>query len=398
MSVKKISLLILCLSTFGFYLSIEPSLIKIITAISLLNLYLISKLTPPRILYYDKTGVRLFTILIILILFSFIPAKIYWDQSIGASLISTCAFSIYGLYLILVNSGLSHQYIEKMVVSIGMVTLILFFISFLFPSISIANVTDDTSRGQRLSISGGVYIVYLYFYEYIKIAYGKSNNIRLSILVMTMCIVYFLLGMGRSLLATVLVLSLVLYIIKRGKEKLVSSLLLVGIIGVLVIMLPITRDLISVTHTQYASSTPDQHVREIGIYYYLFEFPVKGINWLIGNGIPSYGKSEYGISSELFAEETKIHLVDIGLIGLYNYWGIIGLTIYVYILSYFGLKKVRLNPSKLSAKYVLFSLLGLSILSSAPLKLDTICMMSLCCYLLTESKHEKNSIVFKEKN
>ena len=135
------------------------------------------------------------------------------------------------------------------------------------------------------------------------------------------------------------------------------------------------------TNEQMSSENPYDHIRELGIYYYMTEFPDKGLNCLIGNGIPSYGRSTYGKESKEFAESTKIYLIDIGLAAIYNYFGFIGLFFYITICLYYGLKKC--NPEYEYCRYLLILILGSSVLSGVPLISSQSMFIGICAYLVT---------------
>lgn len=141
------------------------------------------------------------------------------------------------------------------------------------------------------------------------------------------------------------------------------------------------NNIVNATSKQIESTSPHDQIRSIGYYYYLTTFPDIGINFLIGNGVPSYGRSKYGNDAKDFAENTKIHLVDIGIIGIYNYFGVIGIICYLSMILIFIFSKS--DPNYIEYKYMLWFVLGSSFFSGVPLMIKQYIFISICAYLLT---------------
>lgn len=379
----KVSLIFLVLSTIGFYLPIPDNTIKALLVFNLLLCILLSynKNKCLNLSKQNKFGKSLFLLFVFIICNSIVSAYILWDQSIYAGLISTSPFLLYGLYLILCRSCISKSFIHNLLIVISIISLLLFYFKIIYPSIPIGNITDDYSRGTRISVPGIIFCWYLYFFYFNKLI-NKEISIK-AVVIVILCLGCFILQKGRSQLAIILLLSLIFYIRHYvGRYKYGFLIVFSGLI--IISQTSYINKLVNMTSFQMESSNPEQHVREIGYYYYIFEFPIRGINYLIGNGIPSYGRSSYGNSAKDFAEETKIHLVDIGIVGIYNYWGIFGVVLYVMI--FYNFIFLTKSKSYLYVKYFLAVLAGQSILSAVPLYLAPICAISLGCYLTSNDR------------
>lgn len=388
--LAKISIIILLLSTIGFYMPLSSSLLKGLVVINLFGCFLISLLIKQnKNIRYG--GSSLFYLFISLIILSCLPAYFYWNQSITASLISISSFLLYGLFIILIRDNISKIFIHKLLLIVGIISLFLFYLKVMIPNIPIGKISDDPDRGFRFNVPGLVYTTYLYFYALKKCVnhFGKKNLKYFIIILLYFGIL--LLQKGRSQMAVIAILSIIYYIKVNRMTLYKYAAMVVVIIGIATFNYTSILELVNLTNKQMDSSNPDQHVREIGMYYYLFEFPKKGINYLIGNGIPSYGRSKYGDDAEAFAEETKIHLVDIGWVGIYNYWGLLGLGFYISIFYYFIFRTHSLHYEH--TKLFLGSLFGQSIVSAVPLYLQTIAALGFGCYLLS---NEKSTILKKK--
>lgn len=389
--LAKISVIALLLSTLGFYLPLSNSLSKGLVIINLSGCLIISLLIKKN-KNIRSGGISIFYWFISLIILSCLPAYFYWNQSIIASLISIMSFLLYGLFIILIRDNIPKIFIHKLLLIVGIISLFLFYLKVMMPSIPIGRISDDPERGFRFNVPGLVYTSYLYFYALKKcVNHFCKKNIKYFIIILLYCGI-LLLQKGRSQMAVIAILSLIYYI-KVNKMTLYKyTVMVIVVIGIATFNYTSIRELVNLTNKQMDSSNPDQHVREIGMYYYFFEFPIKGINFLIGNGVPSYGRSKYGEDAEAFAEETKIHLVDIGWVGIYNYWGLLGLGLYISIFYYFIFRTSSLHYRH--TKYFLGSLFGQSIVSAVPLYLQTIAAIGFGCYLLSNEK----SIILKKKN
>ena len=150
-------------------------------------------------------------------------------------------------------------------------------------------------------------------------------------------------------------------------------------------------DIMEMTSSQLESENPYDHIREIGILYYWNMFPQKGLNTLIGNGIPSYGRSEYGNDAESFADETKIYLIDISLMAIYNYFGLVTAIILLWIIIRLLCKQ---GDSQYSyCKYLLAMLILNSLTSGTLISTSEFVFISICAYLLTPLKNKKNGCI-----
>lgn len=380
-----IFLILFLFSTISFFLPLSESCTKLLNYLLFIILIIISNYTLKykRIIGPKRDCIFIFSVS--WVMFSCIPAKIYWDQSIFASLISVLPFTLYGLYLVLRRLNIEKNVLEKAVVNIGKLYIILLIIKFIQPSFPLGAIVDDSMRGSRIMMNGDFFGYFTFFYYLSKFAKHKNRYNIIWLILSTICII---IPMTRQRIILSIVLGLIyLYLNIKGRKRI--YLLIFG----LICSLWLTRsaavnNIINATSNQIESTSPHDQIRSIGYYYYLTSFPNIGINFLIGNGVPSYGRSKYGNDAKDFAENTKIHLVDIGIIGIYNYFGVIGIICYLSMILIFIFSKS--DPNYTEYKYMLWFVLGSSFFSGVPLMIKQYIFISICAYLLTPEIKRSN--------
>lgn len=377
--LKKGALTLFLLSTISLFLPVGESIEKLLTYISyiiLVILYLINgNISIPL------KG-KIFVYFLFSIIFSVIPAKIYWGQSIAVSLIAILPFFIYSLYLILYGLRIEKIFLIKILCIIGKIYPILYLIKYIFPELPIGIIVIDGVRGDRVVVPGEFFNYFLYFtylYRFIK---RPSRNLAFWII---LSLIVIILPMTRQRIVLILLLSIIMIIYNVNKKYLKVIIPSLFIMGGLIISGPFFTKLSEMTNEQMNSENPYDHIRELGILYYFSEFPHKGLNYVIGNGVPSYGRSQYGNESKVFAESTKIYLIDIGFAGIFNYFGLIGLSLYIIMILKFALCKKQARFS--FCKYFLFLILGSSVLSGVPLIPSQFMFIGICAYLLTPNNY-----------
>lgn len=373
------ALTLFLLSCISFFLPIGDLITKLITYASFAFLFCFQS-RGFRILNY--TGSLPFLFFICSVIFSIIPAKIYWEQSISASIVAIFPFLIYSLYFILTNLNCKKDKLNKILIYIGKVYVILYLLKTIFPILPIGTIVEDEIRGNRLFIPGDFFGFFLYFSLLNNFVKGQNRKSKIIWLIMSVLVIILPLTRQRILLAFILGGILIFKEAPRKYKPYIVSIFI--IVGVTATGSIVTSNLSQMTTEQLDSDNPYDHIREIGIVYYFTEFPHKGINEFIGNGVPSYGRSEYGNDSKQFAEDTKIFLVDIGFAGIYNYFGYIGLFSYCWMILYFVLTK---GDKKYDwCKYMMIFILGSSVLSGVPLFPSRFIFIPICAYLITPPK------------
>lgn len=380
--------LLYILSLISFFVPLNDQAAKGIQYLFYILLVSISIKTKKATVYSTNDKARTYSWYLFLfsICFSIIPAKIYWGQSYIASMISILPFLMYTLYFLLLRLAIDKTYIEKCIKIIALIYILLLFVKYIFPEIPIGSIIDDSNRGKRVVVAGS-FFNYFFFFKILSEVKDNCTTKRIILLILSFAAI--LLPMTRQrIIVTILLGGLLLLKGTSLNKKFVISIISVALL-VPIAMSDWTKSLVKMTNAQFESKDPYDHIREIGILYYLTTYPEKGINTYIGNGVPSYGRSHYGNNAEEFAEETKIYLVDISLIAIYHYFGVLGLFALIYIFISFILHRES-DHRYTYCKYLLMMLLLNSITSGILILPEEFVFVSICAYLLTPQKRKSN--------
>lgn len=372
--------LLYLLSLVSFFMPIGESILKGFQYLFFFFMTILAVLYPikPTNFVLDKSILKLWGLFLILISFSIIPAKIYWGQSYLASIISLLPFLMYSLYLLLLRMGISKDFIVKCIELIAVAHIVLSILKFLFPAFPIGSIMEDNNRGDRVMMYGSFFNYFFFFKTLSDIkesfTYRKGFWLLLSFIAI-------LLPMTRQRILAVVFLGgwMITQKVSIKKKFIVVFLAIFLLLGLS--QTNWVNDITQTTVSQLNSENPYDHIREIGIMYYWTEFPEKGLNTYIGNGIPSYGRSTYGNDAQDFADNTKIYLIDISLMAIYNYFGLITTLVLLWLIFSLLRKKgdVRFNYSK----YLLAMLMLNSISSGTLITTGEFVFISICAYLLT---------------
>lgn len=375
------------LSLVSFFIPIGESMLKGIQYLFFFFMAILAISYPIRTILFvsDKSILKLWYLFLFLISFSIIPAKIYWGQSYLVSIISLLPFLMYSLYLLLLRMGISKEFIVKCIELIAVAHIIFSILKFLFPAFPIGGIMEDGNRGDRVMMYGS-FFNYFFFFKILSdtkesFTYKKGFWLLLSFIAI-------LLPMTRQRILSVVFLGgwMLTQKISIKKKFMIVSLAIFLLLGLS--RTNWVSDITQITVSQLNSENPYDHIREIGIMYYWTEFPKKGLNTYIGNGVPSYGKSTYGNDAKDFADDTKIHLIDISLMAIYNYFGLISVLILLWLIILI-LKKEG-DTKYYYSKYLLLMLILNSIASGTLISTGEFVFISICAYLLTPVKIQKN--------
>lgn len=323
-----------------------------------------------------------FNFFLAIVLFSIVPAKIYWGQPYIVSIIAILPFLIYGLYGVLCKLNFSKAQVVNAICVLGKIYNILYIARTVLPFLPIGQVVEDSLRGNRLLLPGVFFCYFLYFQSLDRFLKHQSHKDGFWLFTSLLVII---LPMTRQKILLTIILSFIM-VCKRIRTKYLLAIIpaLCLLLGI-VLRTSVASNLVQMTSEQLTSENEYDNIRGIGMAYYFTEFPLKGVNYLIGNGIPSYGRSKYGNDAKEFAEDTKIYLIDIGFVGIYNYFGLAGLACYLWMVLCFMFGKC--DDRFKWCRYLLMFILGSSVLSGVPLIPNQFIFICICAYLLTPYKN-----------
>ena len=388
--VNRLVFFLYLFSLLSFFMPISESISKGLQYFFFMLLAFGAVIVPTRTSAFapDRKIIRLWWIFLFLMCFSVIPAKIYWGQSYLASFISLLPFLMYSCYLLLLKLEISKEQVVKSIEIFAILHIVFIILKSLFPSFPIGSIMDDVNRGGRVMMAGGFFN---YFFFFKTLSELKSSFTKKKMVLLILSLVAVILPLTRQRILAVVVLGgLMLFRGISSKKKLVI-ILFSFLSFVFLSKTNWVDDIVEMTSSQLESENPYDHIREIGILYYWNMFPQKGLNTLIGNGIPSYSRSEYGNDAESFADETKIYLIDISLMAIYNYFGLVTAIILLWIIIRLLCKQ---GDSQYSyCKYLLAMLILNSLTSGTLISTSEFVFISICAYLLTPLKNKKNGCI-----
>lgn len=372
--------LLYLLSLVSFFMPIGESILKGIQYFFFFFMVILAMSYPIRTNLFvpDKSILKSWYLFLFLIIFSIVPAKIYWGQSYLASIVSLLPFLMYSFYLLLLRMGVSKEFVVKCIKWIAVAHIVFSILKFLFPAFPIGSIMEDSNRGDRVMMYGSFFNFFFFFKTLSDVkdsfTYKKGFWLLLSFIAI-------LLPMTRQRIFTTVLLGGLMLIRKINIKK-----RLIIIFSAIILLLGFSQtnwvnDIAQMTVSQLNSENPYDHIREIGIMYYWTEFPEKGFNTYIGNGVPSYGKSTYGNDAKEFADDTKIHLIDISLIAIYNYFGLISVLVLLWLII--QIIKKEGDAKYYYSKYLLLMLILNSIASGTLISTEEFVFVSICAYLLT---------------
>jgi|GEM_PF-5300959 len=291
-------------------------------ALLLIFLFIIGLVLSPK-----KRKIRFkknFAIPVVLFLGSMVasvfPAYIYHGQPIINSVIGMKAFYIYLLYFMLHYFQYNYDDILRVFKFFFFSVIIIYLINYLLlPDPPFYWRLDERRGSYSIFFYGRGFLVLGCFYYLQK--FFTDRKISYLILYIVSAVLLVLLA-SRMLTAAVLVGSALLMVSNFGKSK--SYVLLFSLFLVVIflsfygeIMLFVSA-LLDVSIKQFENF--DEDIRTRAIAFYITQFQESLATEVFGNSVPFY--SEYSLRYRLIADGYKARIGDIGLFGVWVYFGI----------------------------------------------------------------------------
>ena len=248
-------------------------------------------------------------------------------------------------------------------------------------------VTENDLEGargvMRIRVPGGMITYFWGFWSLGK--YIKSKR-KIYMLFFLISLLQSILEVSRQHIIVYFVLSMLLLLYN---SSLIKKCILVGsIFMVYNFVLPhirIYQMLMDYTELQ-KEKTDDfrENVRVGAAIYYIKDFHQSAYTILMGNG-RAHSESTYGIRMERIMYNLGYILADIGFVGIYIYFGIVGILFYLYLLYWTFKQKESLEYKGI--QYFVFFLYLTNIISNAFISSTLILPVSL--YLLHNSFNKK---------
>lgn len=263
-----------------------------------------------------------------------ISAYLYYNQTLIQSFTITSIFFPFITYLLLVQLNFNREQVIYVVMITFWMTLLIFSIDyFTFPNTSFASQSDEEEtrnafkiifQGQGFTILGS--LIYLHNYLTSKKLYNIIPFVLASgfIIFLTGSRTYFF----ALIISSIFVIIYYLVFIRTNNSKIFLILPLLVVLYISAYYLQsFIINLVDITTNQISDMSNDIRVECMKYYSTTFQ---KGIfTQLFGNGLP-HSESELGILAAK-AQASGYYVSDIGIVGLWSYFGIFSVIAWIII-------------------------------------------------------------------
>jgi hypothetical protein len=294
------------------------------------------------------------TLILISALLSPIMALSYNSQPYFLSIWMSYSLFFYLFYFFLHQVKIEKKALEKIIINIGLIAIILFYIQyFLFPvRIFDETVSMNIDRGTlRLWVPAMSFAIFSYFYFLDK--FFRKNSFGFIVMAL-LAFSIVVLNATRQLIASIALLTIIfLFRSKEVKSRLlIFVLVVVGLFAMFFSFYDIFMEMYLVSQDQ--ASTAEDNVRIRAARYFLTEFMPNDLAYILGNA-DGHENSPYGIKLLRLKIINGFYLSDIGLIGDYVRYGAIFLLGAIIMLI--KLIVIKVDPEYEYMRYYIFLVL-----------------------------------------
>lgn len=276
---------------------------------------------------------------------------VYWDQPFTSSIKSYYFFYIYFLYFVLVYLDIPPERVEGIIKVLFFASLLVFLIDYrTFPDTLFSWRSEERRNGISIFFYGHGF-TFLGAYYYLNSFFKTKNILHLLFFIAAFICLFFLTQSRMYLLALAGVFFFSLISSNYKRKYLITVLLLVGAISFYItstVFNGIKKD----TVDQAVNMTED--VRLAAHKFFLTELQNGPITVLFGNGVPG-ANSNLGMAN-LKAMANGYWTADLGLTGIFSYFGLFGTTIW--LLFFYTVFKINKSESSTYLKGYFLTLLS----------------------------------------
>lgn len=394
-------LLILICFSFYQYTGIPDLIFKAIGFVSVPLLLCLSCKT----LFRGKSDeiTRIYKMLLVCNLISFVMAQIFWGQSMLLSYRASASFLLLLFFFYLKSTKYQLPAIEIIIwVFAGLYVLLWLFALSRFPELTFGfNESDDftnEARGiARINFIGSSFLPLACFLSLNK--YLSTKKYR-YILIYVLFFTIIVLQVTRQTIVFTLLVTL-LYVFWLNKKKgiyLVGVLMALAAIGFSLKIHEgdnIIGNLIELSDQQEEmQSAGNENVRITEYKYFFTEWSQNPVTMLFGNGMP-HMNSSYGKYYEGLQDTQGLYLSDVGYPSMYVIYGLLGLCLYLYLFYKGVTSKVRKNLYY-AKMFILFICLS-NVSASWYFTADCQVAMALCFYIISRYGKNRKTLLTKQR-
>lgn len=314
---------------------------------------------------YPKTAYRM---LIGGILVSILMATMFQEQSLKTTLISTLPHIFgYLTFYTLMKLNIPKERIEHAIWIFCFISMAAYVINMAsFPTIVLGLEKEeyDMSRGiVRIGVMSIELMLLCFFYS---INQWQITKKRKYVFLMLLTFTFIVLSVTRQYILIASVLGLLFIMQKASWSKRIGVVLACVFLFYFVIpQIPIFKAMVEVSEMQAERNEyEEEDIRIRAWRFYTHEYQTNGVTALFGNGIPSFGKSKWGMAHERTVKYeyggNGCFTVDVGWAGFYWYFGLLA-TAGLFIL----LAKAALQKKTLERQYLTYGCISIIILAIA---------------------------------
>ena len=381
-------LVLLILASLSFY---SPNIISIPQPIykfifyGLSLLFMLGATIKKRgLIFFDIAFVILFVCQII----SVYNAYYYSGQAFSVGFVAMLQNAAYILYPFLRKSDISLKSIAKIIKLFAICYMIISVVNRALGFPLFGKDMFDAERGGVRYIIPGIHWVVLFLYSKVNdFSIRKRKADGLWILA---CLISLLLSLTRQVILVSLMMSFFIYMRNVSFKKKVIVVVFSALIALFVLpKIGLVQALINKTIQDIEAQGEYDNIRIVAFLYFAFDYPRSTQEVLFGCGIPSFGKSKYGLEYINTTSTLKVFREDVGWAGFYYNFGIVSVAIL--LLIFLMALRMKLPPNYLYLKYYIGSVILLSIASAPILYNDEILVIIICLYAITKA-NEQNRI------
>jgi hypothetical protein len=295
-------------------------------------------------------------LLTLAMLLSILVSYLTWGQSIPLGFLITIPFLLWPIFFILLKIEVPIDMIEKVIIIFGLIYIVCYFYQFANPYNVMFNLgmVDDEyreSRGIIRIIFPGAGVIWLLTCMTVTKLTDSASKYKFFwfILLILGIIIPFMQATRTYIVPTILIYCYhFAKNISLSKKIAISIVLVIGGVFLSDFEIPVIEGILEQQEKQTEDGTKD--IRYIAGTYFLTEFSPTPINKILGNGM-GHERSEYGQFIDNLGQK-GLFIPDIGIFGIYSYFGII--PVIAWALIGYKVYKYKIPEKYIYIKYYFF--------------------------------------------
>lgn len=330
-------------------------------------------------------------IIILLFLFSIIPAFFSWGQSPLLSIRGIFPYLSFVLFFFLKKFKPDIADLEKIIFFLCFTYIVCYFYAFYkAPTVVFGIDKIDDSRGiTRLYVPGRSFVYLAYFLALSKYATMKTNKwLGISIFIFIIIVMHVI----RQYIFFAFLIGFFI-VFKEMKWWKKITIVLVTILGSIYIyqQLPILQLLVELTEGQLNNvDSGNEDIRVTSYRYFLTEFSPNLFSVIFGNGVP-HNESAFGSFYVNTLNHRGLYMSDVGYAQIFAMFGAVGLFLFLRIF-YKVLKQKNIPVELKYTKFFIIFMILANILSGLVLVKSSIICLVFVFYILEISYTENVGI------